>query len=82
MTQRERRCYDHWIIAAHNQTMLHRDFNGQTTDEMYLGRAEAVSDELARRRCEARTIHVERNRSVSCFDCQRRGAANQQEPAA
>jgi hypothetical protein len=71
-----------FYVAEHNQTMPHSAFDGQTPDEMYLGRGEAVPDELARRRREARVTRVEQNRNVACSSCPRRGAANQEDLAA
>jgi hypothetical protein len=39
-----------FYVAEHNQTIPHSAFDGQTPDEMYLGRGEAVPDALVRRR--------------------------------
>jgi len=71
-----------FYVAEHNEVMPHSAFDGQTPDEMYLGRGDVVPDELARRRREARTTRMEQNRNVACCGCPQRGAANQEDLAA
>ena len=71
-----------FYVAEHNQMMPHSAFDGQTPDEMYFGRGEAVPDELAQRRREARGIRVEQNRNIACSECPRGGAAVGEDVAA
>jgi len=71
-----------FYVTEHNATMPHSAFRGQTPDEMYFGRGEAVSDELAERRQEARRNRIEHNRALACSDCQRGIAATREDIAA
>jgi len=71
-----------FYVAEHNQTMPHSAFDGQTPDEMYFRRGEAVPDELAKRREEARRNRVEQNRNAACSACPRGRAAATQDAAA
>ena len=71
-----------FYVTKHNQTMPHSAFSGQTPDEMYFGGGEAVPDELATRRREARRRRVAQNRNTACTDCQRTGAAASENVAA
>ena len=69
-------------VTEHNQTMPHSAFSGQTPDEMYFGGGEAVPDELATRRREARRSRVAQNRNIVCCECCRSEAALGAEVAA
>ncbi len=71
-----------FFVTEHNATMPHSAFRGQTPDEMYFGRSEAVPDELAERRQEARRNRIEHNRDIACSDCQRGIAATRDDIAA
>ncbi len=71
-----------FYVAAHNAVMPHSAFKGQTPDEMYFGRGEAVPDELADRRKEARRRRLERNREVACSVCPRSSPAQKGDVAA
>lgn len=60
----------------------HCAFDGQTPDEMYFGRGEAVPDERAKKRRDARTRRVEENRKMACSKCQRNSAVVSEDVAA
>ena len=60
-----------FYVVEHNETIPHSAFRGQTPDEMYFGRGDAVPDELAERRRQARTQRVEQNRDTACSTCPR-----------
>ena len=49
--------------------MPHSAFQGQTPDEMFFGRGNAVPDELAAARKQARAARLQANRSLSCERC-------------
>ena len=68
--------------AEHNQTMPHNAFEGQTPDEMYFGRGEAVPDELTRKRQEARRSRIEQNQDIACCNCPRAGTSASEDVAA
>ena len=63
-----------FYAVEHNTVMPHSAFNGQTPDEMYFGRGEAVPDVLALKRREAQRKRVDQNRKMACSDCPRGGA--------
>ena len=63
-----------FYVVEHNTEMPHSAFNGQTPDEMYFGRGEAVPDVLALKRREAQRKRVDQNRKMACSDCPRGGA--------
>jgi transposase InsO family protein len=65
-----------FYVAEHNQRMPHSAFEGQTPDEMYLGRGATIPDELALKQRKAQTLRVERNRSIACSDCSRRDTSS------
>ena len=71
-----------FYVVEHNTAMPHSAFDGQTPDEMYFGRGEAVPDELAQKRREARSRRVEENRKLSCSNCPRGSAIVIEEKAA
>jgi hypothetical protein len=51
-----------FYARAHNETMPHAAFNGQTPDKMYFGNGDAVVIDLAAARVRA-------NRAVACGVC-------------
>ncbi len=72
-----------FYVGEHNTRMPHSAFKGQTPDEMYFGRGEAVSDELAARRLHARRQRLKRNREVAaCSACPRSSPTAKEDVAA
>jgi len=71
-----------FYVTQHNTTMPHSVFRGQTPDAMYFGRAEAVPDELDRKRREAQRLRIERNRNIACSDCSRCNTSTSEDMAA
>ena len=71
-----------FYVVEHNTAMPHSAFDGQTPDEMYFGRGEAVPDELAQKRREARSRRVEENRKLACSTCPRGSAVVSEDIAA
>jgi putative transposase len=71
-----------FCAVEHNTVMPHSAFDGQTPDEMYVGRGEAVPDELAQKRREARSRRVEENRKMACSNCPRGSAVASEDIAA
>ena len=53
-------------VHQHNEVMPHAAFEGQTPDEMYFGRGDAVVVKLAATRIKARDQRIEANRVVQC----------------
>lgn len=60
-----------FYVTAHNETLPHSAFEGQTPDEVYFGRGAHVPDERAARRHAARQQRVASNRSTACAVCPR-----------
>ena len=58
-----------FYVRAHNETMPHAAFNGQTLDEMYLGNGDAVVIDLAAVRVTARQQRMKANRMAACGVC-------------
>jgi putative transposase len=58
-----------FYVEQHNSVIPHSAFQGQTPDEMYLGRGEEVPDQLAEARAEARARRMEENRARQCARC-------------
>ena len=58
-----------FYVRAHNETMPHAAFNGQTPDEMYFGHGEAVVIDLAAARVRARQKRMMANRMAACGVC-------------
>ena len=58
-----------FYVVEHNTVMPHSAFDGQTPDEMYFDRGEAVPDELAQKRRDAKSRRVEENRKMTCSSC-------------
>jgi putative transposase len=58
-----------FYVRAHNETMPHAAFNGQTPDEMYFGNGDAVVIDLAAARVRARQERMKANRMATCRVC-------------
>jgi transposase InsO family protein len=58
-----------FYVREFNQVMPHSAFHGQTPDEMFFGRGNAVPDELAAARKQARAARLEANRNLGCDQC-------------
>ena len=58
-----------FYVRAHNETMPHAAFNGQTPDEMYFGNGDAVVIDLAAARMRARQERMKANRMATCGVC-------------
>jgi putative transposase len=58
-----------FYVDEHNGVLPHSAFRGQTPDEMYFGRGDAVPGELTSRADAARRARLEANRSASCATC-------------
>src|SRR5664279_4913982 len=58
-----------FFIESHNTQMPHAAFRGQTPDEVYLGTAVALPEELAAARKMARDKLLAANRAVSGSRC-------------
>ena len=64
-----------FYVEQHNTVMPHAAFHGQTPDEVYFGRGEAVLKELAEKRQRARQVRKEYNLSRTCETCPRAAPA-------
>jgi putative transposase len=58
-----------FFVEEHNAKMPHSAFAGQTPDEMYLGTAKNLPDQLVVARGRARERRLALNRAVSCHRC-------------
>ena len=58
-----------FYMRQHNEVMPHAAFEGQTPDEMYFGRGDAVTVTLATARITARDQRIEANRLAHCGVC-------------
>ena len=58
-----------FYVRAHNETMPHAAFNGQTPDEIYFGNGDAVVIDLAGVRVRARQERMKANRMAACGVC-------------
>jgi putative transposase len=58
-----------FFVKEHNANMPHSAFAGQTPDEMYLGTATNLPDELVVARRKARERRLAVNRTVYCQRC-------------
>ena len=57
-----------FYVQEHNTVLPHSAFCGQTPDEMYFGRGDAVPADLTARAA-ARRARIEANRSAACGRC-------------
>jgi len=58
-----------FYVRAHNETMPHAAFKGQTPDEMYFGDGDAVVIEFVAARVRARQERMKANRMATCGIC-------------
>jgi putative transposase len=58
-----------FYVQQHNGLLPHSAFRGQTPDEMYFSRGDAVPADLTARAVAARRARVEANRSAACRTC-------------
>jgi putative transposase len=58
-----------FYVQEHNTVLPHSAFRGQTPDEMYFGRGDAVPADLTARAAAARRARIEANRSTACRRC-------------
>ena len=58
-----------FYVQEHNTVLPHSAFRGQTPDEIYFGRGDAIPAELTVRAAAARRARMEANRSVACVRC-------------
>ena len=58
-----------FFVDAHDATMPHAAFRGQTPDEMYFGTAPDLAVDLANARMRARERRLATNRGASCTRC-------------
>jgi len=58
-----------FYVQEHNTVLPHSAFRGQTPDEMYFGRGDAVPADLTARAAAARRARIEANRSAACGRC-------------
>ena len=58
-----------FYVRQHNEVMPHAAFEGQTPDEMYFGRGDAVVVKLAATRIKARDQRIEANLVAQCGLC-------------
>jgi transposase InsO family protein len=58
-----------FYVQEHNTVLPHSAFRGQTPDEMYFGKGDAVPADLTARAAAARQARIETNRSAACGRC-------------
>jgi len=58
-----------FYVRAHNETIRHAAFSGQTPDEMYFGNGDAVVINLPATRVRARQERMKANRAATCGVC-------------
>ena len=58
-----------FYVQEHNRVLPHSAFRGQTPDEMYFRRGDAVPADLKARATAARRARAEANRSATCGTC-------------
>jgi hypothetical protein len=58
-----------FYVRAHNETMPHPAFHGQTPDEMYFGNGDAVVIDLGAARVRTRQERVKAHRMAACGVC-------------
>jgi putative transposase len=58
-----------FYVQEHNRGLPHSAFRGETPDEMYFGRGDAVPADLRARAAAARRARAEANRSATCRTC-------------
>jgi putative transposase len=58
-----------FYVAEHNGRIPHSAFKGQTPNEMYFGKGEAIPEQLESARQEARAVRLKVNRARRCAAC-------------
>ena len=58
-----------FYVHEHNHVLPHSAFRGQTPDEMYSGKGDAVPEQLDQARVAARARRLETNRALQCAAC-------------
>ena len=58
-----------FYVQEHNQVLPHSAFRGQTPDEMYFGRGDAIPAALTAGAAAARRARAQANRSAACGTC-------------
>jgi putative transposase len=58
-----------FYVQEHNTVLPHSAFRGQTPDEVYFGKGDAVPADLRARAGAARQARIEANRSAACGRC-------------
>ena len=58
-----------FYVQQHNEVMPHAAFDGQTPDEVYFDRGDAVAVKLAAARIKAREERIKTNRAATCGVC-------------
>ena len=58
-----------FYVQEHNQVLPHSAFRGETPDEMYFGRGDAIPADLTAGATAARRARAEANRSAACGTC-------------
>jgi transposase InsO family protein len=58
-----------FYVEQHNSVLPHSTFRGQTPDEMYFSKGDAVPDTLAAARENARVARMRENRARACAVC-------------
>jgi len=58
-----------FYVTEHNSRLPHSAFAGQTPDEMYSGKGDAVPEQLNQARVAARARRLETNRALQCAAC-------------
>ena len=60
-----------FYVTEHNTRLPHSAFNGQTPEEMYLGKGDHIPKDLEKAKAEARQERMKSNRSLSCKACEK-----------
>src|SRR5262245_17438065 len=58
-----------FYVQEHNTVLPHSAFGGQTPDEMYFGKGDAVTADLTAGAAATRPARMEANRSATCGRC-------------
>ncbi len=71
-----------FYVEAHNTEIPHSAFRGQTPDEIYYGRGQAIPEQLEVAKALARAARLKANRELSCVICEPRERTITERPAA
>ena len=71
-----------FYVEAHNTEIPHSAFRGQTPDEIYYGRGQAIPEQLEVAKALARATRLKANQELSCVICAPRTRAITETPAA